>query len=59
MLELSYNESIQIDGGAPTKDTSLVYDIVYLFTRFVLWGIDEGAHVNKHLIHGSALHPGS
>ncbi len=59
MLELSYHEIIHIDGGAPTKETSFVYDVVYYLTRFILLGIDEGAHVNKHLVHGSALHPGS
>ena len=59
MFELTYNEIIKIEGGAPTKDTSFVYDAVYYLTRAIIWIYGEGDEVNKHLISGSAKHPGS
>jgi len=59
MLELSYKEILQIDGGAPTKDTSFVYDAVYILTRAVVWFLGQGDEVNQSLVSGSAKHPGS
>lgn len=40
MKTLSFEESMAIYGGAPTKDTSFAYDVSYYVTKACMWVSD-------------------
>lgn len=56
MIELTFNETTQIIGGAPTRKTSFVYDFLYAISYGVTWFLGQGDEMSEAIVRQDLKH---
>ena len=56
MIELTLSEITQIEGGAPTRKTGFVYDIIYTISYGVTWFLGQGDEMKEAIVRQDLKH---